>query len=139
KKYYTVRRPYGVAAIVGHWNNPLDLTIPPVFAALLAGNTVILKPSEVTPAVGALLEHLFRSVPELAPFVRVLHGDGTVGAALVAGKPDVVFLTGSAETGRKVAQTTAETMTPFLSELGGKDAMIVLEDANVQAAARWCV
>ena len=139
KKYYTMRRPFGVAAIIGPWNYPLDLTIPPVYAALLAGNTVILKPSEVTPAVGALIERIFQSVPGLAPFVRVLHGDGSVGAALVASRPDVVFLTGSVETGRKVAQATAANMTPFISELGGKDPMIVLDDANIKAAAHWGV
>lgn len=139
KRYYTRPRPFGVAAIIGPWNYPLDLTIPPMFAALLAGNTVILKPSEVAPAVGALIERLFQSLPELAPFVRVLHGDGSVGAALVAAQPDIVFLTGSVATAQKVASATAATMTPFISELGGKDAMIVLEDADVEAAAHWGV
>jgi len=139
KKYYAVHRPYGVVAVLGPWNFPLDLSIPPVYAALLAGNTVVLKPSEVTPAVGALLENLFQSVPEIAPFVRVLHGGPEVGQALVQSTPDLVFLTGSTGTGRRVARATAETMTPFISELGGKDPMIVLEDANVEAAAHWGV
>lgn len=139
KRYYTKQRPFGVAAIIGPWNYPLDLTIPPLFAALLAGNTVILKPSEVTPAVGALIEDLIQSVPGLAPYTRVLHGDGAVGAALVGARPDLVFLTGSTETGRKVARATAETMTPFICELGGKDPMIVLDDADLKAAAHWGV
>lgn len=137
KRYYATRRPFGVAAIIGPWNYPLDLTIPPIFAALLAGNTVVLKPSEVTPAVGALTERIFQGLPQLAPFVRVLHGDATVGAALVAAEPDVVFLTGSVETGRMVARTAADRMIPLLLELGGKDPMIVLEDADLKAAARW--
>jgi len=123
KKYYAERLPYGVVAVIGPWNFPLDLTIPPVYAALLAGNTVLLKPSEVTPAVGVLIEKLFQSVPELSPFVRVLHGDGSVGSLLVQSRPDMVFLTGSTSTGRKVARATAESLTPFVSELGGKDPM----------------
>jgi acyl-CoA reductase-like NAD-dependent aldehyde dehydrogenase len=139
KRYYAEPHPYGVVAVIGPWNFPLDLSIPPVYAALLAGNTVVLKPSEVTPAVGVLIEKLFRSVPELSPFVRVIHGGPETGAALVAAQPDLVFLTGSTKTGRKVAQATAATMTPFISELGGKDAMIVLEDADIEAAARWGV
>lgn len=139
KKYVAVPRPFGVVAILGPWNFPLDLTIPPVYAALMAGNTVLIKPSEVTPAVGALLEELFQSVPELSPYVRVLHGGPEVGQALVQSSPDLVFLTGSTSTGRKVARATAETMTPFISELGGKDPMIVLEDADVEAAAHWGV
>ena len=137
KRYYSRPEPYGVVAVIGPWNYPIDLTIPPVFAALLAGNTVILKPSEVTAATGVLIEKLFQSVPELAPFVRVIHGDGSVGAALVQSGPDLVFLTGSTNTGRKVAQATAELMIPFICELGGKDPMLVLEDADIQEAARW--
>lgn len=137
KRYYAEPQPYGVVGIIGPWNLPLDLTIPPVFSALLAGNTVLLKPSEVTAATGVMIERLFQSVPELSPFVRVLHGDGTVGAALVESRPDLVFLTGSTSTGRKIAQATAKNLTPFLYELGGKDPMLVLEDADIAAAARW--
>ena len=137
KRYFTEPVPYGVVAVIGPWNMPLDLTLPPAYAALLAGNTVILKPSEVTPAVGKRIEELFQSVPELSPFVRVLHGGPEVGAALVDTQPDLVFLTGSTGTGRKVAQAAAETLTPFICELGGNDPMIVLEDANIEEAARW--
>jgi len=109
----------------------------PLCSALLAGNTVLLKPSEVSGATGLLLEQLIQQVPELSPFVRVLHGDGRVGAALVKSNPDLIFLTGSTETGLKVAQDAAGNLTPYLFELGGKDAMIVLEDADIKAAARW--
>jgi succinate-semialdehyde dehydrogenase/glutarate-semialdehyde dehydrogenase len=110
-----------------------------VLAALLAGNTVILKPSEVTGATGVLIEQLFQRVPDLAPFVRVVHGDGRVGQALLDAKPDYVFLTGSTPTGRKVMQAAAEHLIPVACELGGKDAMLVLEDADLDAAARWGV
>src|SRR5690606_21702446 len=106
KRYHVEHRPYGVVAVIGPWNLPLDLTLPPVYAALLAGNSVVLKPSEVTPAVGQLIERLFQSVPELSPFVRVIHGDGTVGAALVATRPGLVFLAGWTGTGLKIGRAS---------------------------------
>ncbi len=137
KRYYTEPRPVGVVAIIGPWNLPFDLTVPPMSAALLAGNTVILKPSEIAPATGLMIEKLVQSVPELSPFVRVLHGDGRVGAEIVRGRPDLIFLTGSPATGRKIAQAAAEHLIPFLGELGGKDPAIVLEDADLKAAAKW--
>jgi len=139
RRYYTEPRPYGVVAVIGPWNYPFELIVPATCSALLAGNVVLVKPSEVTPATGVMIEKLFQRVPELAPFVRFVHGDGRVGAALVDSKPDLVFLTGSTKTGRIVARKTAETLTPFLCELGGKDPMIVLEDADVKAAAKWGV
>lgn len=137
KRCYIEHRPHGVTAIISPWNYPFTLSLPPMVSALLAGNTVVLKASEVTAATGVLIEKLIKSVPELAPFVRVVHGDGRVGAALVASKPDYIFMTGSTATGKKIMQTAAETLTPVALELGGKDAMIVLEDAELEAAARW--
>ena len=139
RSYSVERIPFGVVGVIGPWNYPFDLIVPPICSALLAGNVVLVKPSEVTAATGALLEKIFKSIPELSPFVRFLHGDGLIGAALVASRPAMLFLTGSVETGKKIAQETAKTLTPFLYELGGKDPMIVLEDADVQAAARWGV
>jgi len=139
RRYYTERVPFGVVGIIGPWNYPIDLMLPPIVAALLAGNTVIVKPSEVAAATGVELEKLVQRVPELAPFVRFVHGDGRVGAALVRAKPDLLFLTGSVKTGRIVAKMAAEDMTPFLYELGGKDPMLVLEDADIKAAAHWGV
>ena len=139
KRAYVERRPYGVVAIIAPWNYPFALAMPPVLAALLAGNAVMLKPSEVTPAVGQLMEQLFQRVPELAPYVRVLHGGASVGAAVVQSKPDYIFLTGSTQTGRKVLAAAGEHLIPAGAELGGKDAMLVLEDADLQAAAHWGV
>ena len=139
KRFYTDREPYGVVGIIGPWNYPLDLMVPPIVSALLAGNTVLVKPSEVAAATGVLLEELFGRVPELARYVRFLHGDARVGEAMVRSKPDLLFLTGSVKTGRIVAKMAAENMTPFMYELGGKDPMIVLDDADIAAAARWGV
>ncbi len=139
KRFYAEREPYGVVGIIGPWNYPIDLMVPPIISALLAGNTVLVKPSEVAAATGVLLETLINRVPELSPFVRFLHGDARVGQALVRSKPDLLFLTGSVKTGQIVAKMAAENMTPFMYELGGKDAMLVLEDADVAAAAKWGV
>ena len=130
-------KPHGVVAVISPWNYPLTLALPPLLAALLAGNTVVLKPSEVTAATGVLIERLIQQIPELAPFVRVVHGDGKVGAALIQARPDFIFLTGSTATGKKIMQAAAESLTPVALELGGKDAMIVLEDADLETAARW--
>ncbi|MDX1615352.1 MAG: aldehyde dehydrogenase family protein, partial [Candidatus Promineifilaceae bacterium] len=137
RRFYTKPQPFGVVAVICPWNYPFELSMSPMYSALLAGNTVLLKPSEATGALGQLIEQLIQSVPELSPFVRVLHGDGRVGAALVESEPDLVFLTGSVETGKRVAQAASRSLTPYLFELGGKDPMIVLEDADVPAAARW--
>jgi acyl-CoA reductase-like NAD-dependent aldehyde dehydrogenase len=137
KRCYAEPVPYGVVAIISPWNYPFDLMMSPMFSALLAGNTVVVKPSEVAGSSGVIVEKLVKQIPELSPFVRVVHGDGRIGAALVAAKPDFVFLTGSTNTGRLVAKESAENMIPFVFELGGKDPLIVLEDADVDAAARW--
>jgi acyl-CoA reductase-like NAD-dependent aldehyde dehydrogenase len=139
KKCYVEPRPYGVVAVISPWNYPFALAMPPVLGALLAGNTVLLKPSEVTAATGLLIEQLFDRVPELKPFVRVVHGDGRVGAAVVQSKPDYIFLTGSTATGNLVARNAADALIPAAFELGGKDAMIVLADADLAAAAHWGV
>ena len=137
KKCIIEHRPHGVVAVISPWNYPLMISLTPMLSALLAGNTVVLKTSEVTPAVGVLLEKLFKTIPELAPFVRVVHGDGKVGAVLTNSRPDYIFVTGSTVTGKKIMQAAAENFIPVTLELGGKDAMIVLEDADLDAAAHW--
>ncbi len=137
KQTYVEHHPFGTVAVIAPWNYPFLLAMQPVLTALLAGNTVMLKPSEVTGMVGVLIERLLKQVPELAPFVRVLHGDGQVGAAVVDSRPDLIYLTGSINTGRIIARAAAEHLIPTIFELGGKDPMLVLEDADLQAAAKW--
>lgn len=139
KRCYVEQMPYGVTAVISPWNYPFVLTIPPIFSALLAGNAVIVKPSEVTGATGVMMEKLFSRIPELAPYVKFLHGDGRVGAAIVESNPDLIYFTGSVATGKKIAALVAENLTPVIFELGSKDPMIVLEDADIQAAAKWGV
>ncbi|RPI25200.1 MAG: aldehyde dehydrogenase family protein [Chloroflexota bacterium] len=137
KECFVEQRPFGTVLVIAPWNYPFFLSMPPVLAALLAGNTVVLKPSEVTAATGALMERLFQRVPELASYVRVVHGDSEVGAALVQAEPDFIFLTGSTKTGKLVAKAAGEKLIPISCELGGKDAVIVLADADVKKAAHW--
>lgn len=137
RKAYIETTPYGVVAVIAPWNYPLLLTFTPMVAALLAGNTVMVKPSEVTAATGLMMERIVNRVPELRPFVRFLHGDAHTGAAMVQSKPDLIFITGSISTGQKVTEAAAADMIPVITELGGKDPMIVLEDADLKEAARW--
>jgi acyl-CoA reductase-like NAD-dependent aldehyde dehydrogenase len=139
KKSYIERRPFGVVGVIAPWNYPFALSMPPVLAALLTGNTVLLKPSEVTAATGVMIEKLFERCPKLAGYIRVLHGDAETGAALVDAHPDYIFLTGSTKTGQMVMRKAAEKLIPVACELGGKDPMIVLEDADLDSAARWGV
>jgi acyl-CoA reductase-like NAD-dependent aldehyde dehydrogenase len=137
KSAYKKHKPYGVVAVISPWNYPLTLTMNPIIAALVTGNTVVVKPSEVTPAVGVMIESLFQRVPELKDCIRFVHGDGSVGAQLVNAGADLIYVTGSVRTGELITQAAAKTLTPVICELGGKDPMIVLDDADISAAVKW--
>lgn len=139
KKSYIHYKPMGVVAVIAPWNYPFQLAVIPVLSALLAGNTVVLKPSEVTPATGLAIEELFRAVSFPPDVVSVLHGGGKVGAALVQAGPDKVFFTGSVRTGKTIMAAAAEKLIPVELELGGKDPMIVCADANLERAANAAV
>ena len=127
------RLPRGVVAIIAPWNFPVAIPMRGIVPALLAGNGVVLKPSEHTPKSGRWLVEQLRA--ELGPIVAVLDGAGEAGAALIDAKPDLVLFTGSTTTGRKVAVACAERDIPVDCELGGKDCAVVLADAAVQRAA----
>jgi acyl-CoA reductase-like NAD-dependent aldehyde dehydrogenase len=125
----------GVVALITPWNFPAAIPLRTLFPALLAGDAVAWKPSEHTPRVAVLLGEALREVygPDLVP---VLQGGGEVGAALVKGSVDAVVFTGSVATGKKVAHAAADALVPVSLELGGKDAAVVLDDADVERAAR---
>jgi succinate-semialdehyde dehydrogenase/glutarate-semialdehyde dehydrogenase len=127
--------PFGVVAVVTPWNFPFALPLRHAAAAVAAGNAAVLKPSELTPATGALVEDIFRRAGAPAGLVRVVQGGADVGEALVAhrGVHAVVF-TGSAEAGRQVGEVAAARLRPAVLELGGKDAMLVLDDADLDRA-----
>jgi succinate-semialdehyde dehydrogenase/glutarate-semialdehyde dehydrogenase len=135
--------PLGVVAIVTPWNFPFALPLRHAAAAVAAGNAAVVKPSELTPLTGAWVEELFRRAGAPPGLVRVVQGTGSLGESLVGhrGIGAVVF-TGSAEVGRLVAHAAAERLCPAVLELGGKDAMLVLDDADTERAvdgALWGV
>jgi len=133
KRGLVVFKPRGVVGIISPWNAPLNLAIGDAIPALLAGNAVVIKPSELTPlAVRRAVEAMNRVLPE--GVLQVLIGAGETGAALVD-HVDMVCVTGSPETGRRVMERASRRLTPVLLELGGKDPMIVLRDADLDRAA----
>jgi acyl-CoA reductase-like NAD-dependent aldehyde dehydrogenase len=136
KEALLVREPLGIVGVISPWNYPFILSIAPVITALFGGNGVILKPSEFTPYSGLLAEDLARDSGLPEGLVQVIVGTGVTGAALVRSGVDKIVFTGGTETGRKVMAGAAESLTPVVLELGGKDAAIVLEDANLERAAR---
>lgn len=128
--------PVGVVLIIAPWNYPLQLTLIPALSALLAGNAVIIKPSEVTSDLDQHLLDLFADANFPQDLVQVISGDGEVGAALVQGEPDLILFTGSVSTGKKIQQEAAKRLIPTILELGGKDALIVLDDAPLKRAVQ---
>ncbi len=126
-----IHRPLGVVGIITPWNGPFQLSLNPTVQALLAGNAVVLKPSEITPCSGALVSVLFEGLlPEHV--LQVVHGDGSTGSALVEGGVNKICFTGSVATGRKVGEACGRQLIPCTLELGGKDPAIVCEDAPME-------
>jgi len=133
-KYRYEHVPYPVAGIISPWNVPLTLALIDAIPALLAGCTVLLKPSEVTPRFAAPLQASIDEVPELAAVLKIVTGGARTGQALID-NVDVVCFTGSVATGRKVARHAAEKFIPAFLELGGKDPAIVMSSADLDNAA----
>ena len=138
KRAWVRREALGVVGVISPWNYPFTLSMTPLVTALFAGNAVVLKPSEVTPTVGLAIGELFEH-PVWGDLVQVVTGTGATGEALVRSGVDKVAFTGSVPTGRRVMATAAESLTPVLLELGGKDPMIVCDDADLERAARGAV
>lgn len=125
--------PLGVIGVIGPWNYPVYTPMGSISYALAAGNTVVFKPSEYTPGIGQWLAATFAEVCS-RPVLQVVTGFGETGAALCRASVDKLAFTGSTATGKRVMATCAQTLTPVLIEAGGKDAMIVDEDADIDAA-----
>jgi len=134
-----VREPYGVVGIISPWNYPFSIPATETLAALVAGNAVALKPSEFTSMVALELETLLHEsgVPENV--FQVVVGDGATGAALVREQIDKLVFTGSVATGKRIAAAAAERLLPVVLELGGKDPMLVLDDADIDVASSAAV
>jgi acyl-CoA reductase-like NAD-dependent aldehyde dehydrogenase len=134
-----VYQPLGVVGIISPWNFPWAIPLGEVVMALMTGNAVVLKPSELTPLTGLRIGDVFRRAGLADGLLQIVTGDGTTGAALVESGVDKIMFTGSVATGKRVAQSAAQTLTPVVLELGGKDPMIVCDDANVETAASAAV
>ena len=130
-----VYHPLGVVAIIPAWNYPFSIPLGEAAMALMAGNSVVIKPSELTPLVGLKIGEIFEKAGAPEGLVQVVSGAGETGAALVDAAPDKIMFTGSVATGKKIAAAAARNLTSVVLELGGKDPMIVFEDANLELAA----
>jgi acyl-CoA reductase-like NAD-dependent aldehyde dehydrogenase len=131
--------PLGVVAVISPWNFPFSIPVGEIVMALMAGNTVILKPSEYTPLVGDAIKRLFASAGFPEGVFEVTQGDGSTGAALVESAVDKIFFTGSVSTGKKIAESAAKSLLPVALELGGKDPMIVCADAPFERTVKGAV
>src|SRR2546423_7146237 len=136
KKLILRFRPLGLIGVIGPWNYPLTNSFGDCIPALAAGNSVILKPSEITPLTSLLLAEAMRECGLPENVLQIATGRGETGAALVD-HVDMIMFTGSTRTGRKVAETAAKRLIPASLELGGKDPMIVLSDADLERAANF--
>lgn len=128
------RKPYGVVAIISPWNYPFQITVGQILSALFAGNAVIFKLSELSLPVGKLIMDLFARLDLPENLVQSVAGDGASGEQLIDAGPDLLVFTGSLTTGKKVMQRAARHPIPVMLELGGKDAMLVFADADLQRA-----
>lgn len=140
RKSYLNYWPVGVVAVISPWNYPFLLPFTQIFMAIAAGNAVIFKPSEVTPLVGLGIQDLFDASGFPKDLLQTVLGDGSVGAGMIRQKPGKIFFTGSVATGKRVMAAAAEQLIPVNLELGGKDAMIVFQDADLDfatSAALW--
>ncbi len=127
--------PLGVVGVIGPWNYPVFTPMGSIAYALAAGNAVVFKPSEFTPAVGGWLVSSFAEAVPGQPVLQLVTGDGRTGEALARSAVNKISFTGSAATARKVMAACAQRLTPMIAECGGKDALLVGADADLDAAA----
>ncbi len=139
KRGYLAYDPLGIIAIISSWNYPLAIPLSQIIPAVAAGNAVVCKTSDFTPQCGVLIEKLFIDAGFPRDLVKIVQGGGEVGQALIDSAPDKVLFTGSVATGRRVAEACAKRLIPSVLELGGKDAMIVLADADLEVASSAAV
>jgi acyl-CoA reductase-like NAD-dependent aldehyde dehydrogenase len=139
KRGRILREPYGVVGIISPWNYPFSTPATETLSALVAGNAVMVKPSEFTSLVALELESLLHAAGVPKAIFRVVTGDGATGAALIESGVDKIVFTGSVATGKRIAQAAGERLLPVLLELGGKDPMLVMEDADLDVASSAAV
>jgi len=129
------RSPFGVVGVIGPWNYPIFTPMGSIAYALAAGNTVVFKPSEFTPGVGVWLANTFAEIAPDENIFSVITGLGDTGRTLCESGVNKLAFTGSTKTAKLVAATCAQTMTPVVLECGGKDPVIIAEDADIDTAA----
>ncbi len=134
KKAKFTYEPLGVVGVIAPWNYPWSIPFGEVAIALMCGNGVVVKPASLTPLIGQRIQGVFERAGLPEGLVRTVHGGGAVGHALVESSVSKIFFTGSVEVGREVGTACAERMKGSVLELGGKDPMLVLADANVPNA-----
>jgi acyl-CoA reductase-like NAD-dependent aldehyde dehydrogenase len=139
KRGRLVHEAYGVIGIIAPWNYPFSTPSIESISALALGNAVVLKPSELTPACALKIESFLHQAGVPKDVFQVVLGEGPVGAALIDSRIDKVVFTGSVATGRRVAVSAAQKFLPCVLELGGKDAFLVLEDADLEVASSGAV
>jgi len=139
KRGRLVREPYGVVGIISPWNYPFSIPATETLAALVAGNAVVLKPSEQTSLIALELRTLLLGAGVPGDVFQVIVGDGATGAALIHSRIDKLIFTGSVATGKRIAAAAAERLLPVVLELGGKDPMLVLDDADIGVASSAAV
>jgi acyl-CoA reductase-like NAD-dependent aldehyde dehydrogenase len=139
KSGYLLYEPLGVIGMISSWNYPLAIPMSQIIPAVAAGNAVICKTSEFTPRCGEQIGKLFIDAGFPSGVVTVVQGSADIGQALIDSTPDKVIFTGSVATGRRVAEACARQLIPSVLELGGKDAMLVLADADLDAASSAAV
>jgi acyl-CoA reductase-like NAD-dependent aldehyde dehydrogenase len=139
RKSYLYYVPRGVVGIISPWNYPFQLPMRDTILALIAGNAVVLKPSEVTPLIALKAKEIWDSAGLPEDLFQIVTGYGATGAALIDAMPDFVVLTGSVATGRRVAAACGERLIPCVMELGGKAPLIACADADVERTARAIV
>lgn len=139
KRGKIVYEPIGVLGIISPWNYPLSIPASDAIAALVLGNAVVIKPSELTPLTVLELQRLLRGAGVPQDVLGVVLGEGPTGAALIDSGMDKIIFTGSVATGRRVGEAAARQLVPAVLELGGKDPMIVLDDADVEVASSAAV
>ncbi|MCR4315424.1 MAG: aldehyde dehydrogenase family protein [Planctomycetes bacterium] len=139
KKSWLTWQPFGVIGVISPWNYPFNLALGSTVSALLAGNAVVNKPSEFTPLIGKMTGDLFAKAGFPQNLVTIVQGYGHNVGAEVVRSSDKLFFTGSVGTGKKIMAMAADKLTPVVLELGGKDPMIVLDDADVKISAKAAV
>lgn len=137
-KSYEKVSPYGNVLIISPWNYPFLLTFGPLIDAIAAGNTVVIKPSEYSPATSELIEKMISEIFP-AEYITVVNGDYTTSVDLLNLKFDMIFFTGSSEVGKKVAVQAAQNLIPVVLELGGKSPCVVDSTANISLTAKRIV